>query len=236
VVRPAEDKPTPGGRTPRLGELVRRALRKLPRSPDDLAAALQVSPQYVHDLIEGRRRPPLPGRTDVYDRMASFLRLGRHALETSALAERRAGGEPAPIESPEVVEALLALCEPETARALKKRGARDGGVELARVSQRLLDVVQGLVRRMLSDEIGVRIAAIGRGDSYVALRVTLLEFLDVTPETLTLAHLNEHITPRVHRWDVDLSSDVVHVVLRSHEPRDSGRRRPQARRAYHPRD
>ena len=237
MARPAEVKAVPAtGRPPKVGELVKKTLRQLQRSPDELAAAVQVSPEYVNDLIAGRRRPPLPGRTDVYDRMASFLRLGRHALETCALAERTATVSETPRgPTAEVAERLLALCEPATAKALKRRGARDGGAELAQLTQRLLDVVQGLVRRMLDDQIGLRIASAEHGVPYVGLRVRLLEFLDGAPDTLTLADMTEHVTPRIALWDVDLEADVLRVVLRTHEPRNRGRRRPNVRRGFQPR-
>jgi hypothetical protein len=221
----------------RVGQLVRQALRQAERSADDLAAAIQVPPEYVHDLITGRRRPPLPGRTDVYDRMASFLRLGRHALEACALAERSAAAAaPAPGSSSEVAAALLALCEPETARELKRRAARDGGAELARLTERLLGLVQGMVRRVLDDQVGLRLAAAERGMTYVELRVRLLEFLDGAPDTLTLTDLSEHVVPRVARWDVDLDTDVLRLVLRTHEPQNRGRRRPHVRHGYHTSD
>jgi hypothetical protein len=217
--------------------MLRQALRQAQRSADELAAAIQVSPQYVQDLIAGRRRPPLPGRTDVYDRMASFLRLGRHALETCALAERSAtAGAPATGASAEVAAELLGLCEPETAREIKRRAARDGGAELARLTVRLLGVVQGMVRRVLDDQVGLRLAAAERGVDYVGLRVRLLEFLDGAPDTLTLTDLAEHVTPRIARWDVDLDTDVLRVVLRTHEPQNRGRRRPNVRHGFQPRD
>src|SRR3970282_516211 len=47
-------------RPPRAAERGKKTLRQLQRSPDELAAAVQVSPEYVNDLIAGRRRPPLP--------------------------------------------------------------------------------------------------------------------------------------------------------------------------------
>jgi hypothetical protein len=222
---------------PPLGELVRGALRDQGRSLDDLADAAQVTRAYMQELVGGRRRPPLPGRGDVYDKMAAFLRISRPLLEASALAGRQArAADPAAGPAPEVAEALLALCEPETARVLKRRRARDGGAELAQVTRRVLDVVHGLVRRMMDDELGVRVAAMSSGSTYVAVRVALLEFLDTTPETLTLADLTQHVVPRVARWDVELEGNIVRVVLRPSEPRESGRRRPQARRAVRPRD
>ncbi|HYT63847.1 MAG TPA: helix-turn-helix transcriptional regulator, partial [Gemmatimonadales bacterium] len=50
----------------KVGELVRRRLRELKRTPRELADAVQVSEIYIADLVAGRRRPPAPGRMDVY--------------------------------------------------------------------------------------------------------------------------------------------------------------------------
>jgi len=48
----------------KVGELVRRRLRELKRTPRELADAVQVSEIYIADLVAGRRRPPAPGRMD----------------------------------------------------------------------------------------------------------------------------------------------------------------------------
>jgi transcriptional regulator with XRE-family HTH domain len=220
---------------PTVGELLRRGLRNAKRSSDELAEAVQVSREYLNDLMTGRRRPPLPARTDLYERMTSFLRLGRNDLATSALAERtRKSTTDVRGPAPDVARQVLELCEPATARELKRRRARRGDAELAGFTQRLLDVVQGSVRRTLDDQIGLKIAAADHGNSYVGMRVRLLTFLDVTPDTLTPADLAEFIAPRVSLWDVDLQADVLRVVLRAQEPRDSSRRRPTVRPGYRP--
>ena len=61
----------------------------------------------------------------------------------------------------------------------------------------------------------------------MALRLKVLEFLDVTADTLTGDHFTEFVRPRIARWDVDLESGVLRVSLRSQEPRQ----RPRAPRA-----
>jgi len=74
----------------KVGELVRRRLRELKRTPRELADAVQVSEIYIADLVAGRRRPPAPGRMDVYAPMTKFLKLHRNDLPTCAKAERTA--------------------------------------------------------------------------------------------------------------------------------------------------
>lgn len=217
----------------KVRELLRRRLREIGRSPAELAAAVQVPPEYIDDLIAGRRRPPLPGRTDLYERMTSFLKLGRNDLALCARAERgdaeNGGGAHPP---PAVRRLLLELCEPATARALDQRRTKSANERLTGLFARLLDVAQGAVRRVLEDQVTLRVAAERSGTGYLAMRLKVLEFLDATPDTLTPAHVTDFLRPRVALWDVDLESGVLRVVLRSQEPRHAQRRRPAARTAF----
>jgi hypothetical protein len=100
-----------------LGALLRRRLRELKRSPEELAAAAEVPTEYVTGLIAGSRRPPMPERTDVYERMTTFLRLGRTDLATCARAERATYG-PAGAPAPGIRRQLMALCDARKARVL----------------------------------------------------------------------------------------------------------------------
>lgn len=215
----------------KVGELLRQRLRETDRSPEELAEAVQLPTKYIDDLIAGRRRPPLPGRTDLYERMTSFLRLSRNDLVLCARAER-ADTPPTRVSGPKanVRRLLLALCEPGTARELEERRAQHGSAELVGFIQRLLDVTQGVVRRMLDDKIGLRIAAERCGGTYVAMRLRVLEFLEATPDTLTADDLTKFLRPRVALWDVDLQTGVLRVVLRAHEPRERHRRLAAGRR------
>src|SRR5207247_2702275 len=72
----------------KVGQLLRRRLRQLKRTPRELAEAVQVSEDYMADLVSGRRRPPAPGRRDLYTPMPKFLRLHRNDLPTCGRAER----------------------------------------------------------------------------------------------------------------------------------------------------
>lgn len=202
-----------------VGELVRLRLKEIGRSSIQLAEAVQVTPQYIDDLIAGNRRPPLPGRTDIYQKMTSFLRLRRNDVVTCARAER-ATTEPARAPAPRVRDALLALCEPATAAVLERRRSARNTAELSGFFQRVLDVAQGAVRRTLDDQIAVRLAAAERGATYLDMRSKVLDFLDVTADTLTPEDLAEFLRPRIARWDVDLETGVLRVVLRGHAPRD----------------
>jgi len=219
-------KPSPivAGPPVTVGALVRRRLAEIKRTTEDLAEALEVPVTYIDELIAGQRHP-LPGRSDVYERVTSFLRLGRNDLSTCLPPERpaRTSGPGAPVR-----RLLLDLCEPKTARALEKRRAQHGNAELMGYCRRLLEVAQGAVRRALDDHVQLRIAASECGRSYPAMRLELLDFLDATPATLTTRALNEFLVPRIARWDVDLETGVLRVVLRASERR----RAPKARALF----
>jgi len=213
---------TPIKKSAKIGPTLRRRLKELQRTPKELAEAVQVPPKYIEDLIAGRRRPPLPGRTDLYEKMTRFLRLGRNDLTTCARAEREASGAMG-AGNAEVRELLLGLCEPVTAKVLVRRLSKKGS-EVDALLQRLIEVGQGSVRRMLDDEIALRIAAGQIGSTFVAMRLRVLEFLDASVDTFTPSDYEEFIRPRVAKWDVDLETGVLRVVLRAQEPRERTRR------------
>ena len=207
-----------------VGGLVRLRLKEIGRSATQLAEAVQVPQSYMDDLIAGNRRPPLPGRTDIYLKMTSFLRLRRNDVQTCARGER-AAATPAKAPAKRVRELLLELCAPATAAALVRRRSARSATELSDFFQRVLDVAQSAVLRTLDDQIGVRLAAAERGTSYVEMRGKVLEFLDLTADTLTPEDLAEFVRPRISSWDVDLETGVMRVVLRTHAPRDRSSKR-----------
>src|SRR6266853_816874 len=163
-----------------VGELLGRRLREVNRSAEQLAEVVQVPATYIDDLISGSRRAPLPARTDIYEKMTSFLRLGRNDLVSCARSERAATSATALGPEAGVRRLLLDLCEPETARVLERRQSRRAKDDLVDFIQRLLDITQGAVRRLLDDQVSLRLAAGQRGMTYASLRLNVLEFLDAT--------------------------------------------------------
>jgi hypothetical protein len=208
-----------------VGELLGRRLREVNRSAEQLAEVAQVPATYIDDLISGSRRAPLPARTDIYEKMTSFLRLGRNDLVSCARSERASAASATAL-GPEagVRRLLLDLCEPQTARVLERRRSLRGSADLVDFIQRLLDITQGAVRRLLDDQVSLRLAAGQRGITYAALRLSVLEFLDATPDTLTTDDVTRFVQPRIARWDVDLDTRVLRVALRGQEPRERTRR------------
>ena len=98
-----------------VGALLRRRLREVNRSREQLAEALEVPAGYLDELMSGTRRPPLPGRTDIYEKMTSFLRLGRNDLAACASAERA-----------DAARAAIPAPEPSTCASPERRGRSSG--------------------------------------------------------------------------------------------------------------
>lgn len=197
-----------------VGQLVRRRLRELKRTPRELAEAMRVTEAYVADLVAGRRRPPAPG-SDLYAPMGKFLRLHRNDLPTCARAERSTVGTRLRRPAPEVRRLLLELCLPGKARLLGRRLAKSDGAELeCLIVQRLLEVARGFVSRQLEDEVGLRVAATREGRSYLDVRMRLLEFLDVTADSVTARDCEDFVRPRIASWDIDMDTRAMRIVLR----------------------
>ena len=214
------------------GMTVRRILaerlEETKQSSEDLAGAIEVPGRYVKELLAGRRRPPLPARTDVYEKMTRFLKLGRTDLTETATAERAEAGDDKGPPDEEVRDQMLELCEAQTAGKLRRR-ARNDHAELVDLLGRVLDVAQGSACRTLTDQIPLRIAASRSGESYPEMRLRVLEFLDTSPATLTMDNLVQFIRPLIEVWDVDLENNVLKVVLRSATPTERHQRRPMVR-------
>lgn len=213
-------KPVPSTTQPteKVRELLKRVLKETEQSSAELAEAVQVPPKYIADLIAGRRKLPRPGRTDLYEGITSFLKLSRNELLTCADAER-AQAKPKPVigPGPKVRKELLALCEPATAKKLARDRTKKGIAFLADLSQRVLDAAQRSTRRKLTDHVSLRGVARQGGSTYVAMRFKVLEFLDLTADTMTTRDVAEFLRPMIDFWDVDIETGVLRVVLRPHQ-------------------
>ena len=196
-----------------VAQVLKKRLRELEASSEDLAAAIDIPSEYIDDLIAGRRMPPAPGRTDLYAGMTTFLKLARNELVTIAEEEREAMevSKPKAVKA-DVVRALLELCDPETAKDLERCAKKRGGVEFWQIVQRLLDATRGMIRRSLNDHAALRTTAGRSAVPYVALRMQILDFLEATPSTLTTEDVARFLKPYVAKWDYDPETSILRVV------------------------
>ena len=199
--------------------VIKRRLDEFGLEQRDLAQAAQVTESYISQLLSGKRTPPAPNRTDIYDKMDKFLKLPSGELARLADHQRKEqlkrelGDEPAPLFR-EVRALILRKCDPNTARHVRAVFEKQPFGELERlVTQKLLDVVKGLAQQELANAAWLRSVAELGGRSYEAMRVSVLEFLDRDIFHVSAEDCVSFLDPLIASWDIDLATFALEIVL-----------------------
>ena len=74
------------------------------------------------------------------------------------------------------------------------------------VTQKLLDVAQGVAREELQSEEWLRLMAQLSGRSYEQVRVAILEFLDTDVFNVSVENCVSFLDPIIDSWDIDLKT------------------------------
>lgn len=198
---------------------IRHRLRALGTEQRDLAAAAQVTDSYISQLVTGKKSPPAPERTDIYERMEAFLKLPAGKLARLADLERREALKRTLAEPPTpllsgVRELMLRKCAPGKRTSIKAIFEREpfGALEHL-VIQKLLDVVKRVAREELEDETWLRRVARLSGRSYTQLRVIVLEFLEADVFNVSTDNCVTFLDPLIESWDIDLATFGMEIVL-----------------------
>jgi transcriptional regulator with XRE-family HTH domain len=199
--------------------LIRHRLKELGTEQRALAGATQVTESYISQLLTGKKLPPAPERTDIYDRMERFLRLptGKLAaladLQRTDALKRKLADPPAPLFK-EVRELILSKCEPGKEQPLRTMFEKEPFGALERlVTQKLVDVVKRVTKEELDDEAWLRRVARLTKRSYEQMRVMVLEFLEADVFNVTVEHCVTFLDPLIESWDIDLATFGMQVVL-----------------------
>src|SRR5450755_374159 len=143
--------------------LIRHRLKELGLEQKDLASAAQVTESYISQLLGRKKAPPAPGRTDLYDKIGEFLRLPKDELSKLADLQRQEDLKKKVVEPPgplfkECRELILRKCDPDRRNEVERIFEKQPFGELERlVTQKLLDVTQGLAREELRSEEWLRL-------------------------------------------------------------------------------
>jgi transcriptional regulator with XRE-family HTH domain len=199
--------------------LIRHRLTDLGLEQKDLAAAAQVTESYISQLLARKRAPPSHGRTDIYEKIGRALKLP--AGELSKLAElqraeelrKRAAERPRPLFK-ECRELILGKCDSSRQNEVRRIFEKEPFGELERlVTQKLLDVAQGVAKEELQSEEWLRLMAQLSGRSYEQVRVSILEFLDTDVFNVSVENCISFLNPIIDSWDIDLKTFGMGVVL-----------------------
>jgi hypothetical protein len=127
--------------------------------------------------------------------------------------KRELGDEPAPLFR-EVRALILSKCARGTERLIRTNFERQAFGDVERlVTQTLLDVVKGVARKELENEVWLRTVAELGGRSIEEMRVTVLEFLDTDIFHLLREHCDSFLDPLIESWDIDLQTFALDIVL-----------------------
>jgi transcriptional regulator with XRE-family HTH domain len=199
--------------------VIRHRLKELGLEQKDLAVAAQVTESYISQLLARKKAPPAPGRTDIYDKIGKFLRLPN--VELSKLADlqrqqdlkKKVAEPPTPLFK-ECRELILRKCEPNRQKEIRRIFEKEPFGELERlVTQKLLDVAQGVAKEELRSEDWLRLMAQLSDGSYEQMRVAILEFLDTDVFSISVENCVSFLDPLIESWDIDLKTFGVELVL-----------------------
>ncbi len=199
--------------------VIRQRLAALGCEQRGLARAAAVTESYISQLLTRKKAPPAPNRTDIYDKMETFLHLPRGELVKLADLQRqeelqgKLGEPPAPLFQ-DMRALILRKCPREKEPYIRTIFSKQPFGELERlVTQKLLDVVKNIAREELASETWLRIMARLGDRSYEQMRVIVLEFLDADIFNVSGEHCVAFLDPLLESWDIDLATFGMEIVL-----------------------
>ncbi len=198
--------------------LIRHRLKDLGLEQKDLAAAAQVTESYISQLLARKRAPPSPGRTDIYEKIGRALKLPSGELSKLADLQRaeelrkRVTERPRPLFK-QCRELILRKCDSVRQNEVRRIFEKEPFGELERlVTQKLLDVAQGVAKEELQSEEWLRLMAKLSNRSYEQVRVSILEFLDIDVFHVSVENCISFLDPIIDSWDIDLKTFGMGVV------------------------
>ena len=199
--------------------VIKQRLSELGLDQRDLAAAAEVTESYISQPLTRRKAPPAPGRTDLYDRLGGFLKLPAGELSKLAHIQRqeelkkRVAEPPRPLFG-ECRELILRKCEPARRLEVRRIFEKEPFGEFERlITQKLLDVTQGIAKEELQSEDWLQLMAQLSGRSYEQMRVAILEFLDTDVFNVSIENCVSFLDPMIDSWDIDVRTFAMEVVL-----------------------
>jgi transcriptional regulator with XRE-family HTH domain len=203
----------------KVSSIIQARLKELGFDQKGLAAAAEVTESYISQLLTGKKLPPAPDRTDIYQKMDQFLQFPNDELANLARAERmehlKRGleGAPAPLLK-DVRDLILRKCTARKLNEIRAIFERQPLGELERfVTQRLLDVVSRVARTELDNEKWLRDVAQLSGKSYAQMRVVILQFLDTNIFNVSNENCVSFLDPLIAAWDIDLETFSMEILL-----------------------
>jgi len=202
-----------------IKNLIRYRLEELGHEQRELAAAAQVTESYISQLLTEKKAFPASNRSDIYEKIETFLKLSSGSLTKLVELQRKENlkrkiEEPARPLFQEIRELILRKCKPEKANKLGPIFEKEPFGEIERlVTQKLLDVAKGVAKEEWKNENWLRLVARLNHKSYEEMRVIVLEFLDTDIFNLSVQNFVDFLDPIIESWDIDLVTFGMKIIL-----------------------
>jgi hypothetical protein len=109
---------------------------------------------------------------------------------------------------------ILRKCDADREPEVRRIFEKEPFGELERlITQKLLDVAQGVAKQELESEDWLRLMAQAASRSYEQMRVAVLEFLDTEVFNISVENCVAFLDPIIESWDMDLKTFAMDVVV-----------------------
>ena len=198
--------------------VIRQRLDELGLGQRELANATEVTESYISQLLRRKKLPPLPNRTDLYEKMSEILSLPRAELARLAALEHHQAldekwKEAPPARFGPMRELILRKCRPARVRQMRASFEKQPFGELEQmITRTLIAVVRDEARAHARDEAWLRTIAQRGKDTYREMRVRRIDLLDSDPRA-SLGDFSLFLDPIIDWWDFDVDEFTLEVEL-----------------------
>ena len=205
-----------------LALVLRQRIDQLDLEQRNLALAAEVTESYISQLLSGKKAPPAPARTDIYDKLEPLLKFPKGELARMAELQRQEVIKKKLVASPnplfkEVRDLVLVKCQADKQKQVRAILEQQPFGEIERlVTQKLLEVAKEVAKKELANEKWVRQVAWLSHRSYEQMRVTILEFLNEDVFNLSPQTCVTFLQPLIQSWDIDFTTFGIDIVLNHH--------------------
>lgn len=199
--------------------VIRHRLRELGLDQRDLAAAAQVTESYISQLLAGKKTPPAPGRTGIYEKIGKFLRLPKGDLSRLVELQRREELKKKVSDPPQPLfkafrELILRKCERRKQVQVREIFNQEPfGILERLVTQKLLDVAQRIASEERENQKWLQLVARITDQKYRRMRAMMIEFLETDVFHVTAESCISFLDPLIESWDIDLETLGIEMVL-----------------------
>ncbi|PYQ53006.1 MAG: XRE family transcriptional regulator [Acidobacteria bacterium] len=198
--------------------VVRQKLEEQGLDQRELANQAEVTESYISQLLGRKKLPPLPNRTDLYDKISRILGLPAEELARLAALEHHEAldhkwQQIPPARFGPMRELVLRKCRPAYRQQMQAIFERQPFGELEQlVTRTLIEVVRSEARAHARDDVWVRSIAKKNSFSYREMRVGVIDLLESDPRA-SVGDFSPFLDRLIRSWNYDLDDFTLEIEL-----------------------